>query len=204
MSSRGRPISARGEQVDQVVDHRGGEALRELVDHEQPGPAHQRPADGGHLLLPARHAAGRLLRPLGQAGEQLVDPFEVGRQVGPAAPVGPEEEVLADRQPGEEAAPLRHEGDARFHHLFGAAPDQLPAGEFHRSGGRAQLAGDRPQQRRLPGTVGAEERDDLAGAHRQAHVVQHRDAPVPGRQAGHRQHGGAPAGAPGSSASGPT
>ena len=46
------------------------------------------------------------------------------------------------------------------------------AGARHRAGVRLQVAGDDPQQRRLAGTVGADERDLGALAHAERHVVE--------------------------------
>ena len=71
-----------------------------LVEDEQPGPAHQRPADRRHLLLAAREQARGDVPLGGESGEQAVDPLEVGAH-GPAARAAPEaarDEVVPDAQ----------------------------------------------------------------------------------------------------------
>ena len=58
------------DQVEEPEHHDGGQAHRGLVEEDQPGPRHEGPADGQHLLLAAGEAAGPLAAPLGQDREE--------------------------------------------------------------------------------------------------------------------------------------
>ena len=53
--------------------------------------------------------------------------------------------------------------------------------EAHLTGVERQLPDERQERRRLTGPVGAEQRDDLAGADADVDVADHRLTPVPGR-----------------------
>ena len=143
----------------------GREPERELVDHQQARLLDERHAEREHLLLAAGEVAGRLVEPVAQDREQL-------------------EHVLGRRR-RRAALSLRcsHAASRRFSatvsdgntpcaagHLHDAAPGDLvrrrvghvAAVEHDRAVGRLDEAGDRLQQRRLAGAVGAEQRDDLA------------------------------------------
>ena len=74
--------------LEDPLDRQGSQAHGGLVEQQQGGPAHQGPADGQHLLLPA----GERLRPsapaLAEEGEQLVDVGDVvwrSRSANPGA-----------------------------------------------------------------------------------------------------------------------
>ena len=56
----------------------GARPMRRLVEQQQLRPAHQRAADGQHLLLAAGQRAGQLRAALLQARKQVVDALEVG------------------------------------------------------------------------------------------------------------------------------
>ena len=77
---------------------------------------------------------------------------------------------------------------AGAHRLARAGGGHVLAGEAHLPGARQQ-AGHGAQQGGLAGAVGAEQRDDLAGADRELDVAQHDDLAVAGRQAAHLQQG---------------
>src|SRR5438445_10126297 len=71
------------------------------------------------LLLAAAHAARELLAARAEHREGLEAEGEVARDVAPGLrSVGAEQEVLLDRQLGEEPPPLRHHGDAQPHDLL--------------------------------------------------------------------------------------
>jgi hypothetical protein len=76
-----------------------------------------------------------------------------------------EAEVLGDREPEEEPAPLRDMRDAAARQRRGRDLGGVGAGEEDPPAQRAQQPRDRAQRGRLAGAVGAEQRDDLAGAH---------------------------------------
>src|SRR5438105_3027290 len=54
-----------------TMHHRRREAERGLVEHDELGLAHKAAADREHLLLAARHRAGKLLAALGEPRKQL-------------------------------------------------------------------------------------------------------------------------------------
>src|SRR3989475_5514281 len=62
------------------AQHRLDDARREaeggLVEHEEARPRHEGPSDRDHLLLAARQGPRPLPSPLGEAGEDGVDPLE--------------------------------------------------------------------------------------------------------------------------------
>ena len=76
------------------------EPERQLVDHQQPGPADEGHAEGEHLLLAPRQVAGRLLEPLTEDGEVPHDPFGGLGDLVVLAALEParEPEVLGHRQ----------------------------------------------------------------------------------------------------------
>ena len=101
--------------------------------------------------------------PLRAGGGREADPprHEArSRQVGPA-----EQQVLLDARVGVERHVLERPGDAEAGDLTGPAPDQLLAGEPHRSVLRPVDPGHDVEHCRLAGAVGADEPDDLALGH---------------------------------------
>ena len=63
--------------VDHLEDRLGdgrGQPERGFVDEQQPGAGHQRPADGQHLLLPARRACRPAATPAGRAAGTAAGP----------------------------------------------------------------------------------------------------------------------------------
>jgi hypothetical protein len=107
-----------------------------LVEQHHAGVAHQRAADGAHLLLAAR-GVGRLAgAPRLEAREVVVDLLQVGRDLAlVGAGVAAGQQVFFDGQVGEAVA--------AFHHLHHAALDQL--------GGREVL--DRSPRSSMPPLV---------------------------------------------------
>src|SRR5438876_6388965 len=84
-----------------------GEALERLVHQQQRGIAHQRAADGEHLLLAAGDLVALVGAPLCEAREQVVDALE-----RPAPGTGGDAEIFLDAERREDLALLRHEADA--------------------------------------------------------------------------------------------
>src|ERR1019366_2458067 len=149
--------------VEDGVDEDRGQTQGRLVEQQDPRPAHQRPADGHHLLLATGEAAGELAATLGEAGGERVHPREVVPDLGPVpAAVRAHVKVLLNRHPGKEAAALggmpdTHPGDL----LRARRVDRLP-GEAHRAPGRPDQSADRPQRGGLAGAVAADQSNDLA------------------------------------------
>ena len=70
----------------------GARPERRLVEHEEPGPAHQRLAKGEHLPFPSGEKRGRLFRSFPEDRKKLEDLLQVFLQgLGIAAPeIAPE------------------------------------------------------------------------------------------------------------------
>ena len=78
-------------------------------------------------------------------------------------------------------------GDALPRHPVGLAPADVAAGEGDRALLRLHGPAHRFQHRRLAGSVGAQDGDDLALGHVEAHPPDRRDRPVVRLQVAHRQ-----------------
>ena len=151
-----------------VHDHRG-QAQAHLVEHEQPRPAAEHPREGEHLLL----AAGQQARLAAAQRAQRREVTDRRVQLGAVQP-----EVLGDGQAEEDAAVGRDVGHAQPGPRGRGDAREVLAGQPDHAAGRLQQPGYRPQRRGLAGAVGAEERDDLAGAHGQRQVAHDRRAVV--------------------------
>jgi hypothetical protein len=175
--------------VEQGLHHERGEAERQLVDHHHLRLGQQRPADDQHLLLAAGQAPGDLRPALGQPGEYGEDRLRPSLEVPPGATlrVGPHEEVLLDRHPGEDLAALRHEGDAPPNHLLGGRGERFAVEEDLTS--PRQHAGNGVERGRLPRSVGSDHGHDLAGAHGDVDAAEDSDGAVAGGEAAHLKHG---------------
>src|SRR5207248_163933 len=90
----------------------------------------------------------------------------------------PELEVLPDGQRPEDLPALRDERDPGTCNRLGLATDDRLAPEADRAAPRPHDARDRPEQRRLPGAIGADHGDDLARRDRQGDAPQRLDGPV--------------------------
>ena len=91
---------------------------------------------------------------------------------------GAQLEVGAHGLVGEDAPPLRHQGDAVADHAPRRLAAERAAGQRDAPAPRSQHSRQRAQQRRLAAAVRADDRDDLALADRQGEVVQHLDLAV--------------------------
>ncbi len=157
-----------------LVDHRedrlgdgGGQSQRSFIDEEEAGARHERPADGQHLLLPAREGPGQLAAARGELGEDPQYPLPALGDAAGVVPVhpGPEPQVVVDRQAGEHLTPLRHEGDAEGDPLGrGEIGDVLP-GKADRPPLGAEQPGQHRQGRGLPGPVQAQHDEALRVEH---------------------------------------
>ena len=75
--------------------------------------------------------------------------------------------------------------------VLDAHPGQVLAREPDGASGRPDERAERPEQRRLPGPVGADQGDDGAGGHVEVDLAQHGRAAVADREAPHLQRMGA-------------
>lgn len=71
------------DQPQHVVDDRGRQAGRRLVEHHNAGSCNERLCDGEHLLLPATQEAGLCASALSEDRELLVGLFERAREPRP-------------------------------------------------------------------------------------------------------------------------
>src|SRR3954454_3202458 len=169
---------------DHLRDQERGESDGRLVDEQDLRRRHQRAGEGEHLLLAAAQAARDLTPALLEDGEGLEAEPEVVGDVPPRLrTVRAEQEVLLDRLPREEVAPLRDERDAHPDNALGRKPrevvlDAVDAGDDPAGGGRNDPE-DRVHQGALAVAVGAEERDRLAVGDAKGEAVQHVHASVP-------------------------
>ena len=161
------------ERLEQLAADQRREAERRLVQQQDVGRRHQRPADGHHLPLAAAHGVGGLPHALGEPGEQRNDPLEVlrGAAAGPGRE-GAELEVVVHRQVGEDAAVLRHQRQPGLDHPVRRQRSQVDLTE---GDARARQMRDHAahglEAGRLAGAVGPQHDDDLALAHAQRHAV---------------------------------
>src|SRR3954466_1114173 len=129
-----------------------------LIEEEQRGPSDQSADDGELLLL----AAGEISAPpvahggeRGEEREQLVEGGALAAASGRLA----DRDVLRDRQPGKDLAPLRDVADAAPRPLVRREPGHVLVLEPDGPGTDGQHPHDAPEQRRLADAVTAEERD---------------------------------------------
>ena len=161
------------------------------------GFGHQRLSDRHHLLFAAGQVAGLAVPPVAQHREQ---PADVVVSLGEFVAAGARDqctcsEILLNGQIGEQPSSLHHLGNAVADDARrGAVVDVDPA-ETDRSFrdpaalGRQQ-PGDRPQHRRLAGTVGTQQCDDRPGGHVEADAAECDDhIAVDDLQVLDRQHG---------------
>ena len=168
------------------------EAERGLVEQQQPRPAHQRPGDGQHLLLAARHRAAPLVDPLLEAREQDEHPFEVLVEIGELVDRRAHLQVFVDRHAREDAPALGRLGDRQPGDLVGRQPRDVAPVEGDGSLAGARIAEDGHHQRRFAGAVGADQRDDLTLVHVEIDALQRDDLAVVGLHAADRAGGGVP------------
>ena len=107
-----------GERGGDLVDDARREALRGLVDEQQPVLVHERPGERHHLLLAARERAGPLRAARDEVGEELA---RRARGAARVVALG-EAQVLGDGEPAEDLAVLGHVADAALHDAVGGQP----------------------------------------------------------------------------------
>ncbi len=173
-----RTLFAQGaDDAEEAGDLAAGEGGGRLVHDQDPGVEGQRLGDLHDLLVGDGQAAGRPVgvevdaEPLhqgrrGRVGGLVVDPAEGAP--GPAA----HEDVLGDRQVGEERGFLVDHGDAGVAGVAGAVEDDGLAVEQHLTGVRPVHSGEGLDQRRLARAVLTGEGVHLAGQQLQGDVPQ--------------------------------
>ena len=157
------------------VHGHGRQPEGELVDEQEPGTGHHDPGQGEHLLLPARERP----RGLVQTGlEHRKGIHGLGQRAGgPGAvtpqDVSPDAQVVAHRQPREGHLPAHQQGHALFDDLLGFEVGRVHAEDPHDAPVRVREPRHGPEQRGLPGSVGAQEGHHLALLDLQVHIEEH-------------------------------
>ena len=85
---------------------------------------------------------------------------------------GAELEILPDRHRGKEPAALRDKGDAVLDNALRRSCADSFTFPSDYAGARNEQAGNRLEQSRLPGAIGADERNHFAPPNHQAYVVE--------------------------------
>lgn len=167
-----------GEDLREHLGALGVDARGRLVHDDEVGVGHQRAGDVGPLLLPAGQLGDG---PVGQRGQpDPVDPLGRRPLLGTAGP--------ADQGLAREDAAEDHLGDGGGHPggdlgALGHVPEPRPAGEpsewfaeqLDRAAERDE-ADESADEGRLARSVGAEDRDELAGGDLEVDPAQHRGA----------------------------
>ena len=104
------------------------QACRRLVHQQHLRFRHQRAPDRAHLLLAARHGAGRLQAAVLQPGKQMIDVVELLGEAGARGrDEGADTQILLDRQLWKQPAVFRHMRDAMLDDVMRRlAADRLP------------------------------------------------------------------------------
>src|SRR5215472_1527967 len=176
------------EAVVQLVDQARVHAGTRLVEQDQPRGRHEGHRDVDQLLLAVGKAARGQMRDVPQA-EQLDHLVSVVAQPG----VGLREQapghcalellrrgdqVVADRKLDEHLQGLERAADATARQLEGRHARNVFAAEFDGACGRADLAENAVEKRRLAGAVGTNDSNDLARSYGEADAVDGLDRPV--------------------------
>ena len=171
----GHPILVKP--VDDVADlahHPGHEALRRLVEEDDPRVQHHGARDGQHLLLAARQGAPGLAAALGQHGEVAEDLLQqlVLARLGHSRPVEAGAQVLGHREQPEHPAVLGDPRDAHVGEPVRRQPGHVPLVPAHSPPGGAHQPRDRLEGGALADAVPAEQPHHLPGLHLEGHPVQ--------------------------------
>ncbi len=171
------------EGADLLHDDRG-QTLGRLVQQQELGAGPEDAADGEHLLLAAGQLGALAFAPLGEVGEDGVDLVDAH-----AARLHHrrQQQILLDREAGEDAALLRAPGDAAPRDVVGGEADELLPAEHDRAAPLRDDAHDRLQGGGLADAVAPQQRHHLALGDGEVHAVQDVRLAVPGVQVGDAQ-----------------
>ncbi len=123
----------------------------------------QRLAHRQHLLLAAGEVAGQLVDAVASRGNSSSTRSSASRAACASLRfIQRQPQVLPHGQRREDARAAGHHHHAALGDLVGRADRDVLAGEAHRALRWVSRSGDRLEQRRLAGAVGAEQGDDLA------------------------------------------
>ena len=173
--------------VEDALDHDGGQAQGGLIHHNDLGAGHQGAAHGQHLLLAAGQGARGLPGPLLQTGEQVIHPVQIVLQAV-CSEIGPDLQVLQHRQIREDPPALRDQGEPLGDNAVGGeAGDVLPL-EVDASVGGLDQPSDGAQGSGLACAVCADQGDDLPFRHLEGDALDGFNAAVADLQFINLQH----------------
>ncbi len=154
-----------------LVAQLGVDVAQGIVEQQDLGPAHQRPAKRGALLLPVRELARQVVQHVGYA-QELGHLLHALLDVGLVHPAGAERarDVLEGRQMRVEGEVLERHADLA---LLGPEIDHGLVADPHVAGIGREHARDQAQEHGLAGARGAEHGDGLAALDGERHVAQH-------------------------------
>ena len=108
---------------EHLFDENGRKSKRGLIKEKKPGPAHQRPGNGEHLLLASGKGSGALTASFEKPWKVLLDAFQVFRDAVPvSSQEGSEGEIVLDRHVGEKGPALGALSNAQFYDRPGLLP----------------------------------------------------------------------------------
>jgi len=164
--------------AEDLLNHQRRKPQRRLVQHQQLGMGHQRPADDQHLQFAAAAVSGQRFLSFYQRGEVMIDHFQVFF-VGFSRPGScSDAQIFFDGQVFERLAAFQHLNDAlardEFRRLIlnvHAVEDDVAVGDFPVF--RLQKARYRLEGRGLSRAVAAEKRHDMPARNRKRHAFEH-------------------------------
>src|SRR4029453_5294807 len=172
--------------AEDLLEDEGRQAERRLVEQDEPRLEEQRPRPLQHLLLAAKKSAGPAPPRLAQDRKRLVEPLDLGLQLGRARPrVGPEPEVLLDGHQGKYVTSLRDVRHAATQEIGWRLVRDVLAVERHAPLPGGQEAEEWLEHRRLSGAVRPDDRDHLAGLHVEGHALQDLELAIAGVEVTH-------------------
>src|SRR5581483_6675163 len=174
------------DEVADLLDDQRRQALGGLVDHDELGIAHQRTADGQHLLLAAGEHARRRVGAGGEIGKHLQHAFEPPF-AGSADVLDAEQQILPHREAGEDVAMLRYIAEAAARDPIARQPRDILPLEAYRAV-RRHLAHDRLHGGGAADAIAAEQAHDLAGGDVEIDALQDVALAVIGVQIPHLKH----------------
>ena len=170
---------------DQSIEHfkerfndERGESFERLVHQQQRGIAHQRAADGEHLLLAAGDLVALVGAPLCQAREEVVDALE-----RPAPGTGGDAEIFLDAERREDLAFLRYEADAEPRALVDRQARNRFLGKENFPRVESGMAHDGREQRGLADAVASQHGQRAALPQNEVDVFEHDGLAVAGPHA---------------------
>ena len=177
-----------GDAIGEVADEGRVHAAGRLIEEQDGRIGDKQGGQLQQLALPVGEVAGGLVGQPRDADEvqQIHGPPLLGRRAraaqDPAEPalvaLGGDEQVLQDGETHEQARELEGAPDAEVEHAVGRSVGDLVAAIAHGALLDALIAGDDIEERRLAGSVGADQAVDLALVDLQVTLRQGRDAAV--------------------------